>query len=342
MKTTILSRVALVATIAGLGLVYACNKSSNASQGSGTTTAADLQTSSDDQQQVSYESDALNNDATTALNGQASVSGSSVSPGEGSGRITTLDINHVDSVGGPTDTINNTLICDATISYADTSGARTITITYNGTNCAGSRTRSGTVTISIPNGVYWKQAGAAVTVNIKNLTITRLLDNKVIVINGTKTYTNVSGGLLIDLPNLTSITHTVTGSMSILFPNNTTRIWSEAKQRVWTYNDGYVVTSTGTHTDSLGNSNVAEYGTDRFGVSFESLISQPKVIAQSCEYRLTAGQNTVLRSDNLSATLTYGLDSSGDPTSCPGTGTYYYKLVIMKANGVLYTFILPY
>jgi hypothetical protein len=111
---------------------------------------------------------------------------------------------------------------------------------------------------------------------------------------------------------------------------------------VFTYNDGISLSTTGTHSDSLGNNNVAEWGVNRFGVSFESLITEPKTIAQSCEFRLTGGQNEVIRSDGWTSTITYGLDANGDATGCPGTGTYYYKLVVTRPNGKTYTYILPY
>ena len=341
MKTTILTRCAMALMIAGVGFL-ACNKSALNSSSTDATSPTSLQTAADDQSQVSYESDAVTDDVNTSLNGQASVSGSSITA-EGSATITTLGMNHVDSAGaGGGIVIDNQSICDASISYADTNGARTITITYNGTNCSGNRTRTGVVVISIPNGVYWKNPGAAVTVDIENLTITRIRDGKVIIINGTKTYTNVSGGLLADLPNVDSIVHTVTGNMQITFASGNSRTWSVSKTRVFTYNDGIFLSTTGTHTDSLGNSNVAEWGVNRYGVSFESLITEPKTFAQSCEYRLTGGQNEVLRSDGWTSLITYGLDVNGDPTGCPGTGTYYYKAVISRPNGKTYTYILPY
>lgn len=343
MKTT-KSRISFALLIACVGLVYSCTKN-NAAGSNSTTTTADVQTQSDDDAQVSTESDAVSNDVNTALYSSVTVSGSSAGAVEGSGRLTVMGggVKTVDSTITVTDTMNTTLICDASFNVKDSGGIRTVTITYNGTNCWGDRTRTGTVVISMPVGTYWRDAGATVSVSIQNLTITRKSDNKVIVINGTKTITNVSGGLLIDLATLGTITHTISGSLSITFPNGSTRVWGEAKKRVFTYNDGVVITTTGTHTDSLSNSDVAEWGVDRFGNAFESLITQPKVFAQSCDFLLTSGQNEILTSEGITATITYGLNSSGDATGCPtGNATYYYKLLITLANGKTYTFIEPY
>ncbi len=192
----------------------------------------------------------------------------------------------------------------------------------------------------MPVGQRWKNAGATATVTITDLTITRLRDGKSIVLNGTKTITNVSGGLLKDLATLQTITHTITGSLVIDFKNGAQKTWNVSKQRVFTYDNGIVITTTGTYSDGT-NSNIAEWGTDRFGNPFTSEITQPKVIRQDCDFRLVSGQNTVLI-DKGTAVITYGLDANGDPTGCPGTGTYYFKLVFTGANGKVYTIIWPY
>jgi hypothetical protein len=335
MKTNILLRVTLI--VACVAVLFACNKNNANNAGSGTTGTADLQTQADDESQVSNESELLVNDANTALNSQTSIAGNSLSNSSASASTTVMG---TETNGGPG--VLNNLICDASVVVNDTSNPRTITITYNGLNCWGNRTRTGVVVISIPAGIHWRDKGAAVTVDIENLTITRLRDNKTIIINGTKTFTNVSGGLLVDLATLGSITHTISGSLSTTFQNGTQRDWNVSKQRVFTYADGIVLTTTGTHTDSLGNNNVAEWGTTRYGVVFESLITQAKVIRQDCDYRLVSGQNEVLLSNGTTLIITYGLDAEGNPTSCPGTGTYYFKVVWTDASGKTITKILPY
>ncbi len=332
MKTINIFRLAL--GISFFTLVFACSKNSGSS-GSNSTITSQLQTQADDQAMVSNESDAVTTDANTAMYGSTAIAGNSIS---GSGDVTT---NGFGTSGGSNNNLGG-LICDATVTVQDTLGVRSVTINYNGSNCWGNRTRTGVVVISIPTGVYWKDAGAQVTLSIQNLKITRVRDNKSIVINGSKTLTNVSGGRLADLATLGGITHTITGNLVVTFDNGSQRSWNVSKQRVYSYSNGVVITTTGTHTDSLGNSDVAEWGTNRFGVEFESLISQPKVIRQDCDFRLVSGQNQVLRSDNITTTVTYGLDANGDVTTCPGSGTYYFKVVRVNAGGLSFTKILPY
>ena len=216
-----------------------------------------------------------------------------------------------------------------------------ITITYHGLNCRGNRIRVGVITISIPAGVLWKNAGAQVTVNYINLRITRVSDGKGITINGSKIITNVTGGLIRELATTGPITHTINSpGMSITFDNATQRQWQIAKQRIFSYNNGIVMTTTGTHTDGT-ITGISEWGTNRFGNSFVTSIVSPMIIRQDCNFRLTGGQirhSRMIRTVNV----TFGLDSAGNPTGCPGTGSYYMKIVWVNAANNTITIILPY
>jgi hypothetical protein len=335
MKANLIRRMVLAICLLSCISIYSCKKDNSASQD---TTTTDLSTTADDQALVSNESDNITNDANTALNGQSDFSGSNSSSVALSGNT------EVNGVGGNTqvDGLLNVhqLICDATITYDTSNNQRVITIVYDGTNCWGNRTRSGKVIITLPLGQHWKDAGATANITIDELKITRLRDGKSIVVNGNKTITNVSGGLLKDLATLQTITHTIKGTMSIDFDNGTTRAWNVSKQRAFTYDNGIVITTTGTYSDGTNN-DIAEWGLNRLGQSFQSLISAPKVIRQDCDFRLVSGQNTVI-TDKGTSVITYGLDANGDPTGCPGSGTYYYKLVWTGVNGKTFTVIRPY
>ena len=237
---------------------------------------------------------------------------------------------------------NTTVLpCNADAVLDSAAGIRRLTITYHGLNCIGNRTRVGVVVFSMPLAQHWKDAGAVLTISVQNLVITRVSDNKSIAVNGTTTVTNVTGGPIRDLATLGTITHTIASAgMTVTFDNGTSRSWQIAKQRVFTFNNGVVITTTGTHTDG-SISGIAEWGTNRFGNAFVTAITQPMTIRQDCNWRLTSGQVTHYK---LSATIvaTFGLDSAGNPTGCPGLNPYYFKIVWTGANGVIRTFILPY
>jgi hypothetical protein len=334
MKANLIRRTAIAICLLSCISIYSCKKDTSATTD---TTTTNLTTTGDDQEQVSNEADIISNDANTALNGQSDFSGLN-SSAEISGNT---EINNAGANTQVSNLVNvHQFICDATITYDTANGQRTITIVYDGTNCWGNRTRTGTVVISMPKGQHWKDAGATATITVDTLKITRLRDGKSIVLNGTKTIKNVSGGLLKDLATLQTITHTITGSLKIDFESGLSRTWNVSKQRVFTYDNGIMITTTGTYSDGTDN-NIAEWGTNRFSESFKSLISAPKVIRQDCDFRMVSGQNTVITNKGT-AVITYGLDANGDATSCPGTGTYYFKLVWTGVNGKTYTLIHPY
>jgi hypothetical protein len=234
-----------------------------------------------------------------------------------------------------------TAICGATAVADTVSNPKTITITYNGNDCSNTHHRQGTVVLSMPAGVQWKNTGAVLTINYNNLKITKLSNNRWIKINGTHTLKNVTGGLIVNLPNLNEIIHTLqSDNMSITFMDSTERNWKIAKKRVYTYNNGIVIKTTGTHT--LNNiTGVAEWGTDRFGHPFVTSISSPMIIRQDCSFRLVSGQVKHKRLA-MESVVTFGLDSAGNPTTCPGAAPFYYKAVWTGPNGNTITVIHPY
>lgn len=280
-----------------------------------TDSTSNLAVHANDELQVSGEVDGIANDANIVMESNASFNGR----------------------------IENTLgtVCNATTVADSTNDIKKITVTYNGLDCSGKRSLTGVVVFSMPKATHWKDAGAVLTVNIQQLKITRGNDNKSITINGTKTITNVSGGRLTDLATRGTITHIIAGTdLSVTFDNGTQRTWQVAKKRVFTYNNGIVITTTGNHTEGAVDG-IAEWGTNRFGNAFVTAISQPMVIRQDCDFRLVSGEVThgKLIAD---VTVTFGLNAAGEPSSCPGTGHYYYKLVWKGINGESKTVTLPY
>ncbi len=302
-----------ITTLLFSAIFLSCKKNQSETT-SENTTQVTVQT--DDQSRLFAESEAVSNDVNTAME--------SSSPSI-TGRETNIQ----------------SLICDATVATDIVSNPKTITITYNGANCQGNRSRTGVVTISIAAGMRWKNAGAVISVAFKNLKVTRLSDNKSVTINGTHTITNVSGGLLINLPNLQSITHTITSSnMSVTFDDGSQRTWQVARQHVFTYNNGIVISITGIHTEG-NNKGIEEWGSTRFGNVFTNYIPQPIVIRQDCSFRVVSG--TMKHETALATTtVTFGLDVTGKATSCPGAGNYYLKAEWMGVNGKIITLIYPY
>jgi len=327
MKTRSLYLIGAAVTL--MSILNACKKDNNSNN---TTSSADLQTQSDDQTQVTNENDAVVNDVNAVLSSQSGVTGASVNPGYQHG----VAAQGGSSVESP--------ICDATVTLDTTSSTRVLTITYNGSNCALTRTRTGTVVVTWPAGHAWRDQGAVITVSFQSLKITRIRDGKSITINGTHTYTNVSGGSLYDLAvgKINSVTHTITSDdMSITFDNGTKRTWHVARQRVYTVSGkSFLITQTGTHTDG-NTTNISEWGTNRWGNTFENVITSPLTVDGNCNWQLTGGAIETIRPE-VTTTLTFGLDSSGNSTSCPVSGGSYYFKLVWEGASKTYTFILPY
>ena len=301
-----------VLTLAVLATFTSCKKEESKQTPSDQST--EITAHSDDQANVSDDMDAIANDVNAAVESSTDFNG---------GRVMRV-----------------TSICNATAEVDTFSNPRKITITYNGVNCFGTHTRTGVVVVSMPAGTRWRDAGAALTISFQNVNIKRLSDNKSVTINGSQTYTNVSGGLLVALPVLHTITHTVTSTgMTIKFDDNSERTWQVARQRVFTYDNGYVLTITGTHTEG-NNSNIAEWGQNRFGHTFTTSITTPLVVRQDCNFRLTAG--AVKHEGFATASATFGLDANGNATSCPGAGHYYMKLAWTGVGGNEHQVLLPY
>jgi hypothetical protein len=286
----------------------ACKKDSSQQQ----ETNPELTVHAEDQSRISGEMDAVDLDLNYALEKNSSFSGR----------------------------MQGDSICAATVAYDTLNSTKKITITYNGADCGGLRSRTGSIIISMPGGIHWKDVGAQLSVTYQNFKVTRLSDNKSITINGTHTLTNVEGGLLRDLLQRPSIVHTISSSnMSITFDDGTQRTWQVARKRVYTLANGGSITITGTHTDGT-QTNIAEWGTDRFGHPFATSITKPLVISANCQFRLTSGEVQHNRMAST-ATVTFGLDKNGDPTSCP-SGNYYFKLIWTGPRGTTQTYIAPY
>lgn len=300
-------RILSVITLALFTTITSCKKETVSNDSS------EMTTHSEDQSMISNDMDDIANDINLAIESSASFSGRE------------SNINYV---------------CNASVTIDSVSNPRTITLNYAGANCFGTHSRTGTVILSMPAAARWKDAGAALTVTYQNLKITRLIDNKYVTLNGALTFTNVSGGLMINLPNMTNIIHTITSSnMSIKFADNSVRTWQIARKRTFTYNNGVIVSIAGIHTDG-NNTQIAEWGSNRFGHAFSTSITQPLVFRQDCEFRLTGGQ--VKHEGFGTATATFGLNATGLPTTCPGSGHYYYSLEWTGIGGNTHSVILPY
>ncbi len=308
-------KILLVAALALSVSFISCKKNNDVDN-------TDLVTHSEDQSNFGNSIDDVSNDANTTIDNYNAFQGR---PG---------DANGTDGVTG--------IPCGSTVQLDSTATLRRLTIIFNGPNCAGTRNRVGVVVMTMPLAQHWKDQSAVLTVNVQALKITRISDGKSITINGTWTVTNVTGGRLWQLASLGTIIHDINSAgVTVTFDNGSQRSWQVARRRTFTYSAGINVSVTGTYTNGT-TTGICEWGTNRFGQAFVTQITQPLVFRQDCDFRLVSGE---VKHSKLAANVvvTFGLDSQGNPTSCPGpTGYYYMKIVWTNANGVVRTYIIRY
>jgi hypothetical protein len=219
-----------------------------------------------------------------------------------------------------------------------------ITLQYSGFNTGHNFSRTGTVIITRPLGVQWKTAGCAVTYQYIGLAITKITSGKTFTFNGTRTWTNTSGGLIIDLGHggASPVVHQITGAMTITFDDGSQRIWNISRQRSWsgTFPTALIVTVSGFGSNS-GYSNLVEYGTNRNGEAFFSSINTPIIYNNTCTvYQWTPIWGAVehqIPSVPKSATVTYGYNNS-DALVTEGDCATVFQLAynVKGTTGTLY------
>jgi len=239
------------------------------------------------------------------------------------------------------------LPCNATIDSGIVVGDTiTYTITYNGLNCSGRRSRTGQISVKKNINTKWKDAGTSVIITFDNFKVTKVYTGKSVTINGTKTFQNVSGGLLKDLiidSLTTSLVHKVSGAIQVTFDNNTTRTWNIARQKTFSGTPGeFILTIDGFGTAD-GYSNLVTWGINRHDDTFYTQITQSVIHKQVCEWDPTSGVKIHQIPDmSKKATVTFGFDDNNQPVStssnnCPtkfrldwekngNSGTIYLKI----------------
>lgn len=182
-------------------------------------------------------------------------------------------------------------------------------ITYNGT--CNERAKSGEITVELTKGANFREAGAEWTVLYTNVTINNSKKNRKLVLNGTHTVTNVSGGNKNSLTTAGfSLIHKIVGSMTASINDTSTRTWSLNRTNTWT-STSLTVSADG---EADGFKNLVRWGTNKAGNKFYTEITTPIVFTVACGKKPTAGVrvHTVLRPvlGDLVTTQTLGSNGS--------------------------------
>jgi hypothetical protein len=316
MKTkNFLKLIAILIAVVSLNFA-SCKKDKTTDQTTPDTSS--LQQLSKDDAQVQATDDEISNDA----NGVLTSSSKSM-------KIKDMDSTAINSCTVTIDTVGTNLV---------------ITLVYNGFNTGHSFSRTGTVVITKPLGIQWKTAGCVVTLQYVNLAVTKIASGKTFTYNGTRTWTNVSGGRIIDLgtTSATSVTFTITGNMTIMFDDGTTRVWTISRQHIWTgtYPNNLSVSVTGFGSNS-GYNNLVEYGLNRKGEQFYTQINTAILYSNTCvSYQWTPIWGVLIHqipSVPKSATITFGYNSSDNLVTIGDCANYFRMDWVVKTySGTIY------
>jgi hypothetical protein len=278
----------ILITAAGLSLT-GCQKEK---QKDNSSDSSSLQQLSQDDKDVENASDEAMNDVNTLLSG---------------GQLKSTNFIPCDAV------VDSSIIVNDTITYY---------ITYTGVDCHIKFTRTGKVEVKKKVGTHWHDAGATVIVTFNNLKITRKSNGKSIIINGTKTFQNVTGGFIWQLGSeYTSIVHKTWGFVNVTFDDNTTRTWNVARQKTFTGTLGQLNMTVDGFGAEGSYYNLVVWGINRNGENFYTQITQSVVFKETCGWDPCSGIKIhQIPADSKKATITFGYNSNNEPIvgdECP-------------------------
>lgn len=229
--------------------------------------------------------------------------------------------------------------CDATIDSSLLITDKQITITFNGTNCNGNGIiRTGKIILKLTTGNRWVDSNAVLTVTYENFSVTRRA--KTIVINGTKTHTNLSGGKIGQVSSGKTIRHKVVSSnMKCKINNATERTWNVNRLKTFTKEGNYIKLALSGEGTSGSYTNLVTWGTNRAGKEFFTKIQTPVVISTECTAGPKSGVKIHYVGTDRTVTTTFGVDLNGNAvtTGCPT----HFKIVWVVGDKT-YTGIIEY
>lgn len=275
---------------------------------------------------------------TTTLNKEQSADGEEVAA---SADVIDDEIDNVMSLSSLKSYDAYSIPCNVTID-STLKEQKKFTIIFNGDNCNSTRSRSGKVEVTLTNGTKWADAGAVLTVKFIDVKVTHKATKRYVVMNGTKTHTNVSGGLVKNLGSAGTPTVIVrkiqSSDMKVTFANEAARTWNIARQRTFSKENGSLMIKVEGFGQADGKNNLVEWGTNRRSANFYTQIVTPVIKTQVCDYKPISGEkihHVGLRTMNV----TLGTDVNGVQVT-EGCATHY-KISWTAADGIK-TVIMPY
>lgn len=182
-----------------------------------------------------------------------------------------------------------------------------------------SRTRSGQIKVELITGNYWRDAGAVLKLTYLNFKVTRLSDNKSVMLNGVKTLTNINGndwlGFLFGTASLKYKERAL--NVQVVFDNGLQATWNSARTTQWSYTPANQRINFTANGDTVinGFNTVDSWGVNRYSQPFTTYYVSPWQSNSYCGYwRPVSGEFT--HSVNASDfNFKLGVDQNGNTST---------------------------
>jgi hypothetical protein len=113
-------------------------------------------------------------------------------------------------------------------------GHKIYAVHYGNLTPCGYKYKSGDISFSLQNAATFDVAGAEFLVTFTNYKVEVRATGSIVVLNGTITTTNVSGGYIWQaVTSASSITHKIRGTLAVTYSDGTIRSRSYFQQRIW-------------------------------------------------------------------------------------------------------------
>lgn len=252
---------------------------------------------------------------------------------------------------------SNATIAGATVSYLS---PKVFEIGYYGKDYYGSapagiKTRQGEDSIHL-NGLPWGSPGATASLSFQDVSdptgyeiqfysiVTKANDSTSLTFIGGLTITNVSGGLFPTAPNDSLTVRIKATGVSYIFNDQAAIIqvfnFNVNCLRSYTMNDTVIYATTRGDTNINDSPNVENWGSDRLGSNYYSIITSPVVQNISdlyLSYNPLSGAKTIGGISQPIQAL-YGVNSQG----ATANNSTPYGISISWTNGALVSAVLPY
>jgi len=200
--------------------------------------------------------------------------------------------------------------------------ANRYTLQFAGNSCNNKIYRSGIIEVELLSGSSWLEVGAQLKVNVVNFELRDLNTELTVVVNGSRTFTNLTGDLeILDLVEGTNeMLRKVEGTnLSITYPDGTSRTWNESytirtRKAGFDYYFEIIGDATG-----LPYENASSWGVNRSGQNFYTVPIVPikSILCTGSNWVISGGDVSIYNDSRATTRIIHGLNNLGNVSSDP-------------------------